>query len=375
MRKDNSNDEVYDLSDMIDEYEEDSELRKKIEAMKQAQQNNDAYEANSTYEQEEEPQIYEAFTRKSYASQNEDSEEANVYEEADFDKTKVVMERPRYEEAEQEEADSVYLYDNHEVVEEEITEDDINEFLGENKQKKSNDKPSMDPEKMNKIVTIVIISIVSLCLIIGIGFGIKAMFFNSDETPVTDTDTNKDKDDNDKDDDEEKPIIDNPDDDEKDKPDENDNPVTDNTKEIAEIKGKIEANTKQINSYNKQIKDAQTTMKNNKINENDLYSKRTERDDTTRLIGNIAQELEDYKAQCSTDTESDFCMNFNEKAKLDEMNTLNQKLNTLNKDVMELEKKKQAYDTANAKITELNNEVTRLNNENKELQNKLSSLQ
>ena len=334
MRKDNSNDEVYDLSDMIDEYEEDSELRKKIEAMKQAQQNNDAYEANSTYEQEEEPQIYEAFTRKSYASQNEDSEEANVYEEADFDKTKVVMERPRYEEAEQEEADSVYLYDNHEVVEEEITEDDINEFLGENKQKKSNDKPSMDPEKMNKIVTIVIISIVSLCLIIGIGFGIKAMFFNSDETPVTD-----------------------------------------NTKEIAEIKGKIEANTKQINSYNNQIKDAQTTMKNNKINENDLYSKRTERDDTTRLIGNIAQELEDYKAQCSTDTESDFCMNFNEKAKLDEMNTLNQKLNTLNKDVMELEKKKQAYDTANAKITELNNEVTRLNNENKELQNKLSSLQ
>lgn len=375
MRKDNSSDEVYDLSDMIDEYEEDSELRKKIEAMKQAQQNNDAYEANSTYEQEEEPQIYEAFTRKSYASQNEDSEEANVYEEADFDKTKVVMERPRYEEAEQEEADSVYLYDNHEVVEEEITEDDINEFLGENKQKKSNDKPSMDPEKMNKIVTIVIISIVSLCLIIGIGFGIKAMFFNSDETPVTDTDTNKDNDDNDKDDDEEKPIIDNPDDDEKDKPDENDNPVTDNTKEIAEIKGKIEANTKQINSYNNQIKDAQTTMKNNKINENDLYSKRTERDDTTRLIGNIAQELEDYKAQCSTDTESDFCMNFNEKAKLDEMNTLNQKLNTLNKDVMELEKKKQAYDTANAKITELNNEVTRLNNENKELQNKLSSLQ
>lgn len=381
MRKDNSNDDVLNLSEMIDEYDEDSELRRKIEAMKQSQKESEAQEAKQSYEQEE-PQIYEAFTRSSYAAQNmidedieAESDEADSYTEADFDKTRVVMEHPRYEAEEAAEADdSVYLYDNHEVTEEEITEDDINEFLGE--KKKTVEKPSMDADKMNKIITGVIIGIVSLCLLIGVGFGIKALFFNSsDDTPVTDTD--KDKNDVEPNDDDDKPLT-NDDDNEDDtnKPDDSAQEPKDNTKEIAEIKGKIEGNTKQIESYNKQIKEAQTALKNNKIDENELYSKRTERDDTTRLIGNIAQELEDYKAQCSGEEVSgDFCVSFDQEAKTNEMNTLNQKLTVLNKEVTELERKKREYDNANEKITKLNGEVTRLNNENKELQNKLSSLQ
>lgn len=174
MKKDNSNDELLDLSAMIDEYEEDSELRRKIEAMKQAQTENDGY--SDGLETGEEPEIYSAFAYQGNAQETIE-DDSTVYEEAECDKTKVVMEHPHYDEDEQsEDTESVYLYDNHEVTEEEITEDDINEFLGENK--KGGDKPPMDPEKMNKIVTTVIIVLVSICLLVGVGFGVKAMFFN-----------------------------------------------------------------------------------------------------------------------------------------------------------------------------------------------------
>lgn len=374
MRKDNSNDDVLDLSQMIDEYDEDNELRRKIEAMKQAQRDNES-QVTSPFTQQEEPQIYEAFTRNSNTMQDAAVEEAEAYEEAEFDKTKVVMEHPRYDEAEQsEENDSLYLYDNHEMVEEEITEEDINEFLGENKPKKTNDKPSMDPERMNKIVTIVIISIVSLCLVIGIGFGIKAMFFNSNETPVTDTNT--DKEDNDKDDDDDQPIIDNPDDNEGDKPEENDPSQTDNTKEIAEIKGKIEANTKQINSYNSQIKNAQKILDNGTVDPNELLSVQNELSVLDDQIEAAKEELVDYNTQCKNEeNDSEFCLTFDANAKGEELNELTKKQRTLNNKFNELTTKQGEYNKANAKITELNKEVTRLNNENKELQNKLQALQ
>ena len=41
MCKNNTNEDEYNLSDMIDEYEGDSDLRKKIEAMKQQRDHND----------------------------------------------------------------------------------------------------------------------------------------------------------------------------------------------------------------------------------------------------------------------------------------------------------------------------------------------
>lgn len=382
MRKDNSNDDVLDLSEMIDEYDEDSELRRKIEAMKQSQKESDAQEAKQSYEQEE-PQIYEAFTRSSYAAQNmmdedieAESDEADSYTEADFDKTRVVMEHPRYEAEETAEADdSVYLYDNHEVTEEEITEDDINEFLGE--KKKTVAKPSMDADKMNKIVTGVIIGIVSLCLLIGVGFGIKAVFFNSnDDTPVTDTD--KDKNDVEPNDDDDKPLT-NDDDNEDDtnKPDDSAQEPKDNTKEIAEIKGKIEGNTKQIESYNKQIKEAEDIMDYFRKNyESKLADKTAKKESLESAITVIDKEIKDYEAQCSGEEISgDFCVSFDKDAKINEMNTLTNELTSLSKELIALEKKKKDFENASSRITELNREVTRLNNENKELQNKLSSLQ
>lgn len=380
MRKDNSNDDLLDLSEMIDEYEEDSELRRKIEAMKQAQKESDVQSDNdSVNETNDEPEIYSAFAYNDNADDNEAANESPVYEESDYDKTKVVMDHPHYEENEQaEESDSVYLYDNHEVTEEEITEDDINEFLGENK--KGDNKPPMDPEKMNKIVTTVIIALVSICLLVGVGFGVKAMFFNSSDDPVTDTD--KDKTDKDKDDDSDKPITVTPDDNAgTTTPDENDPPEKDNTKEIAEIKGKIEANTKQIESYNKQIAEAQKIkddyMNNIKPTYNQVYGKKVEEQvNISKSIGSIELEIDEYDKQCGTDSsESDFCKNFDIQAKNDEINSLTQELEKVNKEIGDLEQKQQAYNQANAKITELNSEVTRLNNEISELQNKLSSLQ
>lgn len=161
-----------------------------------------------------------------------------------------------------------------------------------------------------------------------------------------------------------------------DKPEENETPVEDNTKKIAEIKGNIEANTKQIDVYNNQLKEQQDIMKDNTIDEKDLYTKRTELDDTSRLIGAVAKEIEDYKEKCPTpDEENELCGDFDEEAKVKEMESLNEKLNTLKGEVGVLEKKKEEYDKANAKITEINSEVTRLNNLNNELQNQLSALQ
>jgi len=376
MRKENSNDEVFTLSDMIDEYEEDSELRRKIEAMKQAQAENESKMSVHQESAKADNEVKEALpvSNEDDAVYPHEAQTDAYTDHAGNDKTRVVMEHPRFdEEAAADDNDSVYMYDNHEVVEEEITEADIDEFLGEDKKRES--KPSVDPEKMNKTITIVIIVIVSVCLLIGIGFGVKAMLdgFGSDD-PITDTD--KDKNEKDKDDD--KPITEEPNENEETEGNGNsgDAASTDKTKQIAEIKGKIDANKKQIDEYNKQINEAQNTLQNNAVDENELADKRTKRDETTRLIGIIAQDLEKFKTQCSNpEDDSEFCAAFDAAAKTEEMNTLNQQLTTLNKEVGELEKKKQEYDKANSRITELNSEVTRLNNENNSLQEELSSLQ
>ncbi len=242
MKNDNFQDDEFDLTEMINAYEEDDELRKKIEEMKQENK-----KTNET-EQENDVNFIEVDAKEEKEPQS------------DGDKTLVIMDNQKrsvFSEPKQDEEESVYLYENREVEEEEITEEDIKEFLGEGtKQKKQ-----IDPNKMNKTITYVIIGFVAVCLLFGIGFGVKLLLDNnSTEEQVSekkdkdeDKDKNKDQDVKDKNKDDNK---------ENNKPQINDKPSSDNSIRLAEINGYIKDYQAKIDVLNKSIEVEEENIKN-----------------------------------------------------------------------------------------------------------------
>lgn len=374
-----------DLSDMIDEYEEDQELRKKIDAMKQAH-NHISQETRGENEEAAAPYTTNHTqpsslnnTADDYLHQDDEIFASDVSD--DKVKTRVVMDQPLREEsfmAEKEASDgSVYMYENREMVEEEITDDDIKEFLGEDHDENEPKDGKMDSAKMNKIITYAIAGVVALCLLVGVGFGVKAMLdHNGSDDKVVDQDKDQDKDkdkDTDNDKDKDQPVT-NIDGSGSDK--DNDN-KQDNSKEIAEIKGMISAYYGQIDDYKKRIDAAEkirTEYEQNKTGE-ELAERITRRDEANRKIGLLNNEIESYHNQCDADDRDEsFCGSFNIDAKTQELNTLNSQLNELNKEVANLDEKKKKYDQAYSTISELNNEVTKLNNEITRLNKELESL-
>ncbi len=368
-----------DLSDMIDEYEEDQELRKKIDAMKQAKQNI-----------MQETQGSSEITTESNDSDTIDDSDG-FYEDNDIvqpemsdeiGKTRVVVGRPlndsdftRDEESDRI-GDSIHMYENREMLEEEITDEDIEEFLGNDREESTSEKAKMDPAKMNKIITYAITGIVALFLLIGVGIGVKALVDHSGgEDKVVEGDKEKDQDkEKDKDDDEEgnKPITDNnkeQDDDPEDK--------QDNSKRIAEINGKIKANEKQIAEHNKQIEQAKKVKENyekNKLGEL-LASANTKKENVTRRMSILETEIADYEGKCTAeDRDEAYCNSVNIDDKRSELQALNNQLSPLDKEIADLNKEKEAYDRAFSNISKSESEITRLNNENTQLNNELRSL-
>ncbi len=377
MCKNNTNEDEYNLSDMIDEYEGDSDLRKKIEAMKQQRDHNDhaVWEAMEEVS-EEAMEETDADTRK--LPVYEDSLR-NSFLEDEAEKTQI-MERGAFfnHSSNHEESDSVYLYDNREVDEEEITEDDIEEFL-EDRDKAKLSKRTADANKMNKIITGTIIAVISICLVVGIGYGVKTLI-GGEETPSAQKEPNKpnttDKD--------PKPNTNKDPDDKDPNEEQNENPSVDKTKRIAEIKGMINANNNQIEIYNQKLEEAKKAMEKNAWSDADgeeLRSKQTEQENAARMIGILERDLSQYDKQCNTSSEgeegesNEFCATFLYDEKKAELADWQTKLNESNLAVTALNEKKSAYTQANATINELNTEITRLNNENTQLNKELSSLQ
>lgn len=377
-----------DLSDMIDEYEEDQELRKKIDAMKQAQNNRMQKPVEKEYVSRE-PILMnysDDSTSESVQNDNFDDYDGNddvVFSVDDSDesgKTRVVMNQPLHEsdfvtEPESESSDdSIYMYDNREVVEEEITEEDIEEFLGNDQDEQPQEKTKVDPAKMNKIITYAITGVVALCLLIGIGFGVKAMLdHNSSEDKVVDSDKDKDKDkDKENDKNKDQPVT-NIDEEPDTDPDNEDK--KDNSKRIAKINGQITAYNKQIEDDNQKIAAAKKVQKENQVDENVLGDRRTRRDEAARNIERLNMDIESYNSQCSSDSrDEEFCSSFNIDEKTNELKSLQSQLTQLDSEVSALENKKKLFDQANVTITQLNDEVKNLNNEITRLNKELQSL-
>lgn len=272
MFKNKPNEDEFDLSEMIDEYEEDNELRKKIEAMKQQAQRETLQEEDvveASIESDSALISPQSLSNTRELPRYEDSVNANTFIDADdeavemtrvmsvepdldeADKTLVIMDNQKQRSFDTEEVasddDSIYLYGNREVEEEEITEEDIEEFLGEEEPVKKA-KKQMDPNKMNKMITYVITGIVAVCLVVGVGFGVKMLIDNSSTATTVDTDKDKDKD---KDPETTKKPEEKPKDpsSETNKPidnSENGNTTPDNSKRIAEINGMIKGYNAQI---------------------------------------------------------------------------------------------------------------------------------
>ncbi len=367
------NEEELNLSDMIDEYEEDHELRKKIAAMKQRTQTSDAQKAVED-------------DTLSFASESDSSFLSTEFKQEDADQTQimdrtVIYDRRFSDSANEDDHDSVYLYADREVDEEEITEDDIEDFL-ERKERDALPSQSAEANRMNKMVTVSIVAVISICLLFGIVYGVQALLA-SDE-PVADKSDDPKKPDKE---DQKDPIKDNDDDKDKDKdkdkdPEENEGDSSiDKTKRIAEIKGMISANNAQLDVYNKKLAEAQKIIdafdeKSYNKELNDINNELTE---AATMLGSVGNELKEYEDKCTRPQEgedpSEFCASFDQTAKLEEQEHWKTRLTVAQEDFEKLVAKKKEYDAAINNISELNAEITRLNGENEKLNEEMFSLQ
>ena len=274
-----------DLSDMINAYSQDNELKKKINELKKQKA-----EAESTRKTED---TFAFSTLKADDTQplpktsgipdiqaDDDLTKTRVGFDGDsaYDKTLVIMdskpkatfqseeveeeeyEEPDYEEEEEEMDNSSHtqvfsdLHDDYDEDEEEEEDDDLP------RRKKSKSKKDKNPEadqKMNKIITYVIIGVVVVLLLVAGGFGVKyalGKFLSGDSDKKKDdtkvTETNK-------------PTTDTPKTDD-DKTNENDGKsdanITDNSAEKAKVSGELKALEDQLASKKNEVAAAQKAL-------------------------------------------------------------------------------------------------------------------
>lgn len=273
-----------DLSDMINAYSQDNELKKKINELKKQKA-----EAESTRKTED---TFAFSTLKADDTQplpktsgipdiqaDDDLTKTRVGFDGDsaYDKTLVIMdskpkatfqseeveeeeyEEPDYEEEEEEMDDSSHtqvfsdLHDDYDEDEEEEEDDDLP------RRKKSKSKKDKNPEadqKMNKIITYVIIGVVVVLLLVAGGFGVKyalGKFLSGDSGKKKDdpkvTETNK-------------PTTDTPktDDDKTNDDGKSDANITDNSAEKAKVSGELKALEDQLASKKNEVVAAQKAL-------------------------------------------------------------------------------------------------------------------
>lgn len=300
-----------DLSDMINAYSQDNELKKKINELKKQKA-----EAESTRKTED---TFAFSTLKADDTQplpktsgipdiqaDDDLTKTRVGFDGDsaYDKTLVIMdskpkatfqseeveeeeyEEPDYEEEEEEMDNSSHtqvfsdLHDDYDEDEEEEEDDDLP------RRKKSKSKKDKNPEadqKMNKIITYVIIGVVVVLLLVAGGFGVKyalGKFLSGDSDKKKDdpkvTETNK-------------PTTDTPKTDD-DKTNENDGKsdanITDNSAEKAKVSGELKALEEQLKAKETEIATAKKEL------EDIQTAKQKQLDD-------FKTQLSDLQNQCS----------------------------------------------------------------------------
>lgn len=262
---DNEQDE-FDLSKMIDEYESDNGLRDKIEALKKEKQ---LEEMKKHEEAADEQKVVDELKLHSalYVDPSPKSEKdiENTAEHAamniidadvdktmiagpninDVDKTLVIMDNQKQKSygIQMDEQEDASLEDiDEERPEEYIDVEDLEDFIPKDKEKKSRWK---DFDKKNKMIAYICIGIATVC-VIGLCVFAWNIFVPGDDTEKKDTDktteTDKDKD-KDKDTNKDNPTTNTPDNNQT-------NNQPDNSVEIAEINGQIDVYTRNLNDAN-----------------------------------------------------------------------------------------------------------------------------
>lgn len=214
----NSNDKKSSsLTDMINEYDNDSALRNKIEAVRKQKEMEEEAKRQAEIQRrldeieqskqaaknepvkpsiEETTEIPPMVAPKPFISADEEVTQVfsadEIKEEEDVDKTLVIMDNMKQRNFSNEEptpafTQSAYsdpiptpkveeterLAPEFEVNDEEITEKDIEEYLPEDSKPKKKKKKSSDPDKMNKTITYVIAGVAGLCVIGMIVFALN----------------------------------------------------------------------------------------------------------------------------------------------------------------------------------------------------------
>ena len=199
-RDDFDDNEDVDLTGMIHQYNEDNELRRKINEMKKQKENdaqdfdpNDSALMGNAFSSKDETRIPDIKV-------DHDIEKTRVGFNDDSDKTLVIMDRKTRVDANSEDVYEDYSYVEPQKnttafrqVKDEEEVDDLRDVVKTKKNKKEVHDDADEDEKtkrINKIIMITIISIISVVLLVGIGFGVKYAFFNND---TKDSETDKDK--------------------------------------------------------------------------------------------------------------------------------------------------------------------------------------
>lgn len=273
-RNNNQND---DLSDMINAYSKDNELRKKINELKKQKE--------ETVKTEEEPFSFASYTKEETQPISKASGIPDIQVDDDltktrvgfsgeeaYDKTLVIMNsKPKAsfssEELEEEIVDEDY---EEEELDEDRTietttqafasmddDDDDEEEEDEDPFDRKSRKKEPDPkadQKMNKIITYVIIGVVAVVVLVAGGFGVKFALdhFLSDEPKVEETD--KDKDNNTtKDPDKDNNVTNKTD-------GSDDTDLKDNSAAKAKINGELKALESQLEDKKKEVSAAQSAL-------------------------------------------------------------------------------------------------------------------
>lgn len=278
-RRDYENEDDVDLTEMIQEYSQDNELRRKIDALKkQKEEEKKASQPISVLDQlagmkKEEPfkvaqdRVADGQGIPDIRVDDTMVDKTRVGFEENDDKTLVIMgkkQRAQYASAFDEgleedhsttqfnKDDTSYVYDDE--TQEDATADDVEEddddnllsHIMEHRKEKANSEDEQDNTKMNKIITYVIIGIIAVCVLVGAFFGVKYVmntFMGNNKSKPTETvkpqkDPSKEQDD----------VTDKPSDSEDAKPKKS---LKDNSAKIAQLNKQLDLYQSQLDGVKK----------------------------------------------------------------------------------------------------------------------------
>lgn len=299
-RDDFDENEDDDLSGVIHQYNEDNELRRKINEMKKQKESQKkadiAYDPNDSAFVNSANQEHD--TRIPDIRVDQEIEKTRVGFQDESDKTLVIMDRKTKVDTSNEQQDMhteslIHTRQNNAYKED---EEDLRTIVHKKKEHQEDHEESEKTKKLNKTITYVIIGILVLVLLGGIGFGVKTLFFSNgdSEEKITDKENTKKTSTNKKTNTKKK----------------NEEDIKDNSAKITQLKNQLEEYESQLTQIKNNIASAQKTIdsSNAKIAEfktasNEAASLKSQMD----IIGISLEDLQSKLNACKADSTRTDC--------------------------------------------------------------------